>query len=220
MRKDKDVAFNLRKQGKTYRQIESELKVSRSTLSEWFRNVEWSKHLSKNHTQSNIKLSTERIRKLNEGRKKSLDILYRKNEIEAVIEYEIFKKQPLFMAGLMVYAGEGDKRNPNQTRMSNTDFYLHEILIRFSEEFLKIKRGSIKINLIVYPDKNIEECINIWSETLRIPKGNFYKTQVIKGKEAVKRLQYGIGISIISCTTTTKKKVLKWMELCRKDFLV
>lgn len=221
MRKDKDLAFSLRKQGKTYKEIEKELGVSRGTLSSWFKGFEWSKNLSNSNTQNNLKLSTERIKNLNEGRRKALEIKYKKNEIESVVEYEIFKKQPLFMAGLMLYAGEGDKRSKNNSRISNSDFYLHEVFIQFSEKFLKIKRENIKIGLILYPDLDQSVCVGKWSKILKVDEKNFYKTQVIQGKTSNQnnKLQYGVGISIISSTVVIKKKILKWLEMCAKDFL-
>lgn len=43
MRQDKETAKNLRKLGKSYREIEEELGIPRSTLSDWFGSEEWSK---------------------------------------------------------------------------------------------------------------------------------------------------------------------------------
>ncbi len=219
MRKDKNLVFEMRKQGKSYRQIQQVFNISRSTLSDWFRDVDWSKHTKNKNNENNLLVSTERLKKMHIGRLKMLDDLYKKNEIQAVIEYEVFKKQPLFMAGLMIYAGEGDKRSRNVTRISNTDFYLHEIFIQFAEKYLKISRSSVKIALLLYSDNNINHCILKWSETLKISSINFHKTQVIKGKETKRKLQYGTGISIISTITVTKMKILTWLELCKKDFL-
>ncbi len=217
MRKDKMLVFEMRKQGKSYREIQDIVKISRSTLSDWFCDEEWSQHAKKSNNARQVVLSTERLRKLHEGRRIMLDNLYKKNEIEAVIEYEIFKKQPLFMAGLMVYAGEGDKLHRNLTRISNSEFYLHKIFIKFLDKYLKIPREKVKIALILYPDHNIGLCLQKWSEELKIPIENFHKTQVIQGKETRRKLQYGVGMSIISITTV-KKKILVWMELCKRDF--
>ena len=113
MRKDKNLAFELRKKGKSYRELEGELGVSRSTLSEWFRNIEWSKHIERRNIQSNTAVSKQRIEAMNAGRKEKLRLKYREIEIKAEQEFKIFKSEPLFMAGLMIYAGEGDKVSRN-----------------------------------------------------------------------------------------------------------
>ncbi|MCX6754945.1 MAG: hypothetical protein NT068_00175 [Candidatus Nomurabacteria bacterium] len=218
MRSDKDKAFKLRKEGKTYRELEKLLTISRSTLSEWFKDEEWSKYIKKSNYISNVKLSTERIKDLNDKRQALLDKTYKLVEKEAEQEFEIYKNNPLFMAGLMVYAGEGDKINKHITRVSNTDFYLHRIFIDFSVKFLNIVKKDIKIALIIYGDNVESDCIDKWSKELGILKSNFYKTQVIVGKETRRKLQYGVGMSIISGKVVVKKKVVKWLELCKVNF--
>lgn len=217
MRYDQPKAFELRKQGKTYREIENLLNVSRSTLCEWFKDQEWSKHITKLNTEKHIKISTMRLKKLHEGRRLMLEKKYKQVEEEAAREFEIYKNDPLFMAGLMLYAGEGDKSSRNLTRLSNSEFYLHLVFIRFSERFLGVKRDRIKIWLLLYPDHDIEQNIEIWSQKLNINKANFNKSQVIMGRSKLKKLQYGVGNSIIS-STSLKKKMMKWLELCKMYF--
>ena len=56
----------------------------------------------------------------------------------------------------------------------------------------------------------------MWSNILKIKRENFYKTQVIVGKEKVRRLQYGVGMSII-CSTVLKKKMLVWLSLAQDE---
>lgn len=219
MRKDKEVAFNLRKEGKSYRDIQKEINISRSTLCDWFRNEDWSKHIKTSNINKNTSISTKRLELLHSSRKIMLEEKYRKTEEDAEKEFYLFKKEPLFIAGLMIYAGEGDKRNPNNSRISNSEFYIHKIFIDFTEKYLDIKRENIKIGLILYPDLNQDECIKKWSLELNIPILNFYKTQIIKGKEKTKKLQYGVGISIISSTVVVKKRILKWLNMCETEKL-
>lgn len=217
MRYDQPKAFELRKQGKTYREIEQLLGISRSTLCDWFKNEAWSKHIKKSNTDKHIEISTARLEKLHEGRRVMLEKTYKKVEEDAIAEFELYKKDPLFMAGLMLYAGEGDKSSRNLTRLSNSEFYLHLVFIRFSEKFLNIGRDKIKVWLLLYPDHNVEQCVEIWSEKLQINKLNFNKSQVIIGKSKSRKLQYGVGNSIIS-STSLKKKMVKWLELCKLYF--
>jgi hypothetical protein len=217
MRHDQPKAFELRKQGKTYREIEDLLDVSRSTLCDWFKNEKWSKHIKKTNTEKQIKISKIHLEKLNEGRRIMLEKKYKKVEEDAEKEFEIYKNDPLFMAGLMLYAGEGDKNSKHLVRLSNSEFYLHLVFTRFSEKFLKVEKNNIKFWLLLYPDHRIKECVDIWSKKLNINELNFNKSQVIKGKSKLKKLQYGVGNSIIS-STSLKKKMLKWLELCKLYF--
>ena len=217
MRHDKIQAFELRKQGKTYREITKTLGISLSTLSGWLKDEKWSQDIKKINKEIHIKTSTAHLKRLNDKRRIFLQEKYKKVEEEAEKEFEVYKNNPLFMAGLMVYAGEGDKTSRNLTRISNSEFYLHLVFIRFSERFLNIGKDKIKVWLLLYPDHEVENCIKIWSEKLKISRLNFTKSQVIIGREKTKKLQYGVGNSIIS-STSLKKKMLKWLELCKIYF--
>jgi len=217
MRHDKLKIFELRKQGKTYREISKEMDISLSTLSTWFKNEKWSQGIKKINKEIHIRNSLKHLKRINNERHILLEIKYKKLELEAEQEFKIHKDDPLFMAGLMLYAGEGDKSSRNLIRMSNSEFYLHLVFIRFSQKFLNIGRDKIKVWLLLYPDHNIQESENIWSKKLGIPRLNFNKSQVIMGKSKQRKLQCGVGNSIIS-STGLKKKIMKWLELCKIYF--
>ena len=214
MRKDKDKAFEMRRSGKTYREIEKELGISRSTLSNWFREVSWSKHLKTQYT--NRTWSKDQHLLMHQARRNKLNSLYKQAEQEASEQYKTYKQDPLFWAGLMVYAGEGEKRSKHLVRITNTEFYLHKIFIAFLAKYLSVTREKVRLCLILYPDLNESLCKEMWSNLLNIPRTQFHKTQVITGKEKVKRLQYGIGMSIIS-STVLKKKLMKWLSLAQDE---
>ena len=213
MRVDKEEAFNLRRIGLSYRDIQKSLGVSRSTLCDWFKNVEWSKHIKSKNVTENSSANKEKLLFMQKSRVLKLKALYEDTEKTAIEQFNRFKNDTLFIAGLMIYAGEGDKRSPNNSRISNSDFYIHKIFIKFSEKYLNIPKENIKISLIIYPDLNINSCINKWSDELEIPKQNFYKTQIIQGKDKRHKLLNGTGMSIISSRVVVKKKILKWLEL-------
>ena len=214
MRRDKDIAFELRKQGKSYKAIKEELGISKSTLSGWFRDIPWSRHLKVSNTLRTR--STEHINLMHKARKEQLASFYSRAEEEARVSYETFRMEPLFWAGLMAYAGEGDKRTRHLVRITNTEFYIHTIFIRFVKKYLKVLDEDIKCCLILYPDNNQSLCKEMWSNILKIKRENFHKTQVIQGKEKIKRLQYGIGMSIIS-STVHKKRILIWLSLAQDE---
>ncbi|MFA5936814.1 MAG: helix-turn-helix domain-containing protein [Candidatus Paceibacterota bacterium] len=211
MRHDQLKVFELRKQGKTYREIERLLGISRSTLCDWFKDKEWSKHIKKSNTDKHIKISTEHLLKMNEGRRTMLEEKYKKVEEDAEKEFEIYKNNSLFMAGLMLYAGEGDKLDKGTIRLANIDFNLHKIFIKFCEKFLKVDKREIKFSILLYPDLDINLCIHKWSTELTIQEKNFYKPQVIQGKLQTRKLHFGVGTTII-LNSFLKRKLLFWIE--------
>ncbi len=216
MRKDKEFIFKLRREGKSYRDIQQATGVSRGTLCEWFKGEDWSKHITSRHDAQSVERSKDRMIKMNMVRKLKLQYQYALVEKEAEKEYETNKKGSLFWAGLMLYAGEGDKRTKHQIRISNCEAFIHRIFIDFACEYLGFSRDSFRYNLVIYPDNNPEECVRVWAKDLKASDGQFYKSQVIQGKEVVKRLQYGTCISIIS-STAQKKKLLKWLSLAENE---
>lgn len=214
MRQDKALIFNLRKEGKTYREIQNLTGVTRSTLSEWFKNEEWSAHVKKSNDTKRTKVNTARLFMMNEARRVMLEKKYKDAEEKAEEEFELYKDNPLFMAGLMLYAGEGDKMSKWSIKLANSEFSLHKVFLKFIEKFTKTPPERLKVSILLYPDLNIEECKLKWSEELNIPLTNFHKPQVIKGRSVVKRLHFGVGSTIIS-DSFLKRKLLKWIEMSR-----
>ena len=83
----------------------------------------------------------------------------------------------------MAYAGEGDKKNRNQIRITHSEFYIVKVFVQFCEKYLNLKRENMKCGLVLYSDHIIDNCISRWSSELDIKKPNFYKTQIIRQKD-------------------------------------
>jgi hypothetical protein len=139
MRKDKGSAFDLRKAGKSYREIERELGVPRSTLCAWFAGVEWSKHVEKHNTDRNISNSKERLATINKERVQKLASDYQAAEEKAAGEYELFKKEPLFAMGLMIYAIKGDKGSTHVIHIGNSEPYVQRVFNAFAAKYLSLQ---------------------------------------------------------------------------------
>lgn len=216
MRHDKTKIFDLRRSGSSYREIQKLYDISRSTLCEWFRNEEWSKHVKYANIKNQLIFSTELLAKLNKGRKDSLDKKYKEVEIKAKEEFELYKEKPLFMAGLMLYAGEGDKMTRGVIRLANTDFAIHKVFINFVIRFMGVTMENIKCSILLYPDLDIETCKVKWSQELGISLINFHKPQVIQGRHMTKRLHFGVGSTIL-ISSFLKKKLILWVDLAKED---
>ena len=216
MRTDKNEAFLLRKEGKTYLEIEKKLGVSRGTLSFWFKGFDWSSKITfENHT---FNYSPENIRKMHAARRKQLDAHYELAEIEAEAEFAQYRTEALFIAGLMLYAGEGDRSiNNSLLRIANSDYKIILVFKRFLENYYPEIAVKIRISVLVYPDLDQNECINWWSNILDVDFSRFHKPVLIFGKHKTKRLQHGVASLIIS-SKFFKVKVLKLLELSLKTY--
>lgn len=215
MRKDKKEAFQLRKEGKTYSEIKNILGVTKSTLSFWFKGFDWSSDLSKlNHS---FNYSPEKILRMHEVRRKQLSELYERARVEAYAEFKVHKSNPLFAAGLMAYAGEGDKSERNSLiRIANADDRILLIFKRFLESYYPEYREKMRMSVLLYPDLDEKECLAYWSVMMEIPLTQFHKPVHIIGRHKTRRLRRGVGSLIIS-SKFLKTKILKLTDLCFGD---
>jgi len=162
-------ALSLRKQGMSYSQIKKILKLSKSTLSVWLKDYP---------------LPKQRIRELrdwNEQRKERYrETMKRKKErrLEEIYKTQkkdirLLNKRESFIAGLMLYWGEGTKSRRNSLGISNSDPAVIKFFIYWATNILAIPKNKIKVQLHLYKDMNIGEETKYWSNSLRIPRKQF-----------------------------------------------
>lgn len=219
MRNDKKSAIKLRNNGKSYAQINEALGIPRSTLSEWFSREEWSLKI-KNQLQEKAKqASKEKIKKLNVARQIKLEEFYLRAEKEAKEEFLRNKADIIFVSGIMLYWGEGDKKFENgRVKVANTDPSVIKIFRNFLIKFGHYPLERIKGWILLYPDLKPEHCLTYWSKEAGILKSNFIKSTIIKGRHKVHRLPYGT-CTIHVTNKYLKKKILTWIYLYKEELL-
>ncbi len=216
MRTDKSLAFTLRKQGKSYRQISTELNVAVSTLSNWFKGIDFSEDIKKKLTEAAIDTSTIHIKALNRARGDTLEALYMRAEIEALEEMKAYGNEPLFTTAVATYWGEGEKTSKNQIRLTNTDPMMLKVFMKFLLKICAVPKEKIRVAMFIYSDLNEEVCHDYWSTHLDLKA--FHKTMVLPSRCKARRLQYGICTIIVS-NSYLKKKMLVWIDQLPKIIL-
>lgn len=136
---------------------------------------------------------------------------------QAKNDYLQFKGDSLFWAGLMLYAGKGDKTHKYQIRFATQEFYLAKIFVLFLGAYLGVTRETVRCSLFIEQNDNFSLCREMWSNAVRIPREQFYKYQVRKAtNKRQKKLHYGIGTIILS-NAVLKKKLLFWLSLAEDE---
>lgn len=212
MRKDKKEAFLLRKSGKSYNEIKTFLNIPKSTLSDWLRDIKWSDKIKKDITKKNKEKNTIRLKELNKIRGEHLKKIYEEAKIEALKEFEYFKFHPLFISGISLYWGEGDKVSKSMVRINNTDPLMIKLFINFLLKICGVEKEKIKIYLLLYPDLNENECKKFWIENIKLSKENFNKSIFIKGRHKTRRLKYGV-CNIYIASSYLKEKIIMWLKV-------
>jgi transcriptional regulator with XRE-family HTH domain len=217
-KQEKIEVFELRKKGKSYKEISELLGVSKSTLSGWFKDINWSQEIKEQLIEKSKETSSKRLFNLNYLRQKKWNAHYMVAEKEALQEFQKLKKDKLFITGISLYWGEGDKTFKNGiVRISNTDAKMLSIFNDFLQKIGKVSIGKIKAGILLYPDLDSDECLKFWSESIKISKERFFKSTIIQGKHKTRRL--GNGVCIVSVNDKyLKMKVLTWLGLFIKEF--
>jgi len=174
--KKREEAIALReKEQMSYSQIKKALKVSKSTLSLWLRDYPLSQERIKSLQKNEAVIEKIRNTKKQKREKRLKDI------------YEIQKKEilplsnrELFIAGLLLYWGEGTKNPQNSPSISNSDPSVINFFMQWLDESLNIPKEKIKIYLHLYNDMDINKELKYWSEELKVPLNQFRRPYIKK----------------------------------------
>jgi hypothetical protein len=214
----KQKAFEFRKQGKSYNEIKVALNVSKSTLSDWLRDHEWSKKVKNLLIEQSKKYHSARMQWLVKAQRNKLKEIYSQGEKEAVEEFEMFKWFPLFIAGICIFWGEGDKISKHQVRIGNVDPRLLKIFVNFLKKVCGIPQNKIRAYVLLYPDLKEKNCLDFWVKNTGLKLENFTKCIIIRGKHKTKRLSYGV-CNITVSSSYLKRKMNIWLELLGKELI-
>lgn len=194
----KEKALALRKQGYSYFLIQEKTKVAKSTLNYWFKKVKY-------------KPNKEVLFRISNASKKSRMILKKrrqeeKAEIEKLSRKEIknLTRRDLWMIGIGLYIGEGSKHKSGIVRIVNSDPEVIKIAIKWFINSCSLSIDNLTIALHLYPDNDVNKCLDYWSSITEIPINQFRKTQVDKRKNKLRlnknKLPYGTAhLTIRAC---------------------
>jgi hypothetical protein len=218
-RNDRHLAVKLRKEGQSYKQISRELNIPKSTLSEWLGNLAWSKKIKGRLFEKARVQSRKKIKLVIAAQKLHWTNLRQQYKKEAINEFQTLKDNKLFLAGLMLYWSEGDnKEKSSMVRLGNTDPRMIKLFIHFALTICKVEKNRVRPTLILYPDIDEIRCKNFWSNFIKIPQEQFYKTQYIQGRHPSKRLENGICTVMVG-NMALKTKILTWVDLWAEELM-
>ncbi|OGZ33090.1 MAG: hypothetical protein A2V69_02765 [Candidatus Portnoybacteria bacterium RBG_13_40_8] len=174
--KEKLRAIRLRKKGKSYKEIQKNISVSKSTLSIWLRDIKLTPLQEKRIYVELRQKNAYRLAKANQRER-----IRKTGEIIKTAKKEIpsYLRDPLFLAGLMLYWAEGDKSDESEVvKFSNSDPEMIRFMMKWFRKICKIPERKFRIALHIHElhcRKNIE---NYWSKLTNISRNQFHKTQI------------------------------------------
>ncbi|MCK4520842.1 hypothetical protein KAT95_03205 [Candidatus Parcubacteria bacterium] len=222
MRKDKNLAINLRKRGKSYNEIARILKVPKSTLSYWLRNIKMSPTAE---TKFWDRTRKKRAKSITEFNKKRAEAAREKSEkFQKIASKNInqFNKRELLLVGTALYWAEGCKKTRWALQFSNSDPVMIKLMIKFFKKICGIPKEKIRATIQIHSNVTSEKAINYWSRISGVSKTQFTKcysrlTPSSKQKRPFNTLPYGtLRIAIYDIQVTNKVK--GWIQGISKKF--
>ena len=168
----REKAVELRKLGKSYKEIKDIVGVSKSTLSVWLRDVKLNKEQIRNlrKRQATAYLSAEK-------RKQKFRDIHDRIRLEAEQEAMNRIDNSFFIAGLMLYWAEGSK-NIGSVQFSNSDPGMIKLMLHWFRRFCKIPEEKFRASLFIHSLHTRKDCLDFWRDITSIPRNQFYKPYI------------------------------------------
>lgn len=177
--RERERAIELRlKHQLGYGAIRKKLQVSKGTLSRWLKNLPLSdERILELRRQSWTKGEAKRER-FRQSMRAKRDAGERIVYVQQKKVVEHISEDALFIAGLMLYAAEGEKTSTADISFTNTD---HTLVVFFSKwvvRFLGLQKSKFRIQLHLYENMDIPVEEAFWLRSLGFTKGQLWKSQV------------------------------------------
>lgn len=208
-------AIKLRKNGWSYNIISQRLGVSKSTLSDWLREIPYTpnetvaRRVAAAPGKSAVVKNRKKLASIQEGKKLGAK------------DIGTLSERDLFMLGIGLYIGEGAKLYES-VRMINSDPNVIRMTMKWFREICGLSTENFNVAMHLYPDTPEKAAMKYWSKLTGVPFSQFGKTQIDKreGKSENKKrkLPYGtVHVTIRSRGNPVHGRVLHrrimgWIE--------
>jgi len=170
---ERQRARKLRRKGHSLNEIRNELKVSKSSVSLWVRDIELSEnqkaHLSDKGFYREAVEKRRKTRLTNELLKREKIILDARKSITKISDKQ------LWLMGVMLYWAEGGKTQ-RMVRFSNGDPEMIKIMMAFFRRVCEVPESKFRGYIHIHPHLNHKEAEEYWSAISDIPLDQFFKT--------------------------------------------
>lgn len=191
----KDQAIALRRAGKSYTEIQTEVPVSKGTLSYWIKNISLS--------------PSERKRLREKMNTAGAKALIRRNKYQTVLAAQRALKtrtaaqkkihqltnKDLLLVGVALYWGEGYKRGAVDSAWKCVDFANSDpemviVMLKFFQICCLVPKNKIRIHLMLH-DKNQERSARVfWSKITGIQTNQFVQTSFAVSRASKHKRQH------------------------------
>src|SRR3989344_300093 len=173
-KKERGLAYKMRREGFSLLEISGELNVSKSSVSLWTRDVLLSKQAQKRLHQ----------RSLN-GRKRSQEVLRARTQAKlkeaSLYAVEVLRKVSLDVNYIqiicaLIYWCEGEKsKNDATLAFTNSDPSLMATFVNLLREGFEIDESKFRMCIHLHDYHNREQQLHFWSRVVNLPESQFMR---------------------------------------------
>ncbi len=210
-------AIELRRLGLSYADISIELKVSKTSVSNWVKNVRLTES-EKINLQKNLKSKMER------GRMKASISIRSKKVFKEKVAYENAEKEfqkhvkdPFFMLGLGIYGFHSQKK-ANSFQFMSSDLPRVKTMLAWMEKYLNLSLKIPKYRLFINFTHEKMECEQYWAKNLDISSELFQKTIYLRSQKHKEDREYKGSLAIIVPKIEVIRKVIAWQKLAMRYY--
>ena len=189
---EQERARELRAQAWTLADIARELGVGKGSVSVWVRDVEFAPN----------------PRRASRNRGPSAAQLRKVAEIEELLEDGMrrigsLSEREFLMAGTMLYAGEGAKRDGNLL-LANSDPRMVSFFCTWLRHFFVVDESRLRVRLYLHQGLDLDGAVRFWSELTAIPADQFIKPYRAVADPSIRSSKHPMGFPAVrySCTRT------------------
>lgn len=180
--REHEQAIVLRKVGSSVADIAKKLKVSKSTVSYWCRDISLSKQAREKIILSSNRKSTAGILRYTEGlRQKRIEQTQADLDSGVAMIGSLSDRDTLCI-GLGLYWGEGYKKGSQEFGFTNSDIGMVRFYINWLNRCFSIEKRDLiaRVSINESHRNRIKEVESYWSTKLGLPFTQFTKTSLIK----------------------------------------
>ncbi len=203
---DRDIAIQLRRDGKTYGEIRKQIgPISKATLTAWFKNVT-------DINEHNLFRGREKSRFIAGQHRREARIVLTNGIIsDGRREFSWLSETPLFMTGLALYWAEGDKNKQERAKFTNSDERMVSIMLRWFREVCHVPEEKFRIALHIHNLHVASDVKQYWMNVAGIPGAQFQKIYI---KETSlrhrKNVLYNGTCAIVVCDKNLFRRISGW----------
>lgn len=189
---------NLRKTGKSYREIAKIVSISKNSISRWCKDLKLP-DFAHAIIEGKIRKTKTHLARYNKQRHEAVEKEDREIRENNSVKIKEISDYELLLIGASLYWAEGYKRHLSEAgshiSFSNSDADMIKVFLLFLRKIIHVPEELIKARIHIYPNITKESAVDFWSGVTNISKNNFYfTTQVSKasqGKRPKNLLPYG-----------------------------